>query len=198
LKKGAFITIYGINNVGKSTHARLLVERLKKEGYKAHYVKYPVYDVSPSGPFINKILRGSDKQHISEEELQMWFVINRYQFQPKLQKLLEDGNIVVAEDYRGTGIAWGISKGLDENWVETINSKVLPEDFVIFLDGTRELRAKEKRHVHEQNDDLSEKCGEVHHYLAKKYGWKRVKVQSKINDTAELVWEVTNEFLKKR
>ena len=125
----------------------------------------------------------------------MWFAVNRYQFEPELKKLIDDGYTVVAEDYRGTGIAWGITKGLDENWVEMINSKVIPEDFSVLIEGNRDTRAKEKTHVHEQNEELIQKSMKTHSYLADKYGWKRVQLQDKIEDTAELVWEAVKENL---
>ena len=65
---GKLITIYGINNIGKSTHAKLIVERLKQNGYKAFYVKYPVYNMEPTGVFLNEVLRGEGGQKISEDE----------------------------------------------------------------------------------------------------------------------------------
>ena len=37
MTKGRFIAIYGVNNIGKTTHAKLIVERLKKEGHDAVY-----------------------------------------------------------------------------------------------------------------------------------------------------------------
>lgn len=193
--RGKFITLYGINNIGKTTQAELLVRALKKNGYKAIYVKYPVYDIKPSGPFINNILRGHER--ISEEELQLWFVINRYQFQAKLKKLLEDGYTIVAEDYTGTGIAWGVSKGLDQRWLTEANKYLLKEDFAILLEGKRDLRAKEKNHVHEQNDRLINRCIEVHCQLANKYGWKKIQIQPAIKKTAEILWKIVNNFLKR-
>lgn len=194
MQKGKFITLYGINNVGKTTQAKLLVKRLKKEGYKAVYIKYPIYEVEPSGQYINKILR-SHKQKISEAELQLWFVVNRYQFQPELKKLLEKGYMVVAEDYVGTGIAWGASKGLSMEFSESINKGLLSEDFAILLEGKRNIIAKEKKHVHEQNDALIEKCGNIHSVLAKKYGWKRIAVEQTIDGTAEVLWKTVGKFL---
>ena len=62
--RGKFITFYGINNIGKSTHARILYDRLKELGYDPIYLKYPVYDMEPSGPYLNKILR-EGTQHVS-------------------------------------------------------------------------------------------------------------------------------------
>lgn len=195
--RGKFITLYGINNIGKTTQAELLVKTLKENGHKAVYVKYPVYDIKPSGPFINNILRSRDKQQISEDELQLWFIINRYQFQPKLKKLLEDGYIVIAEDYIGTGIAWGTAKGLNQRWLEEANKYLLKEDFAIFLEGKRTLKAKEQNHVHEQNDRLISRCIEVHCQLADKYGWKKVQIQPAIKKTAEILWGIVKNFLEK-
>jgi len=116
------ITIYGINNIGKTTHAKNIVKRLKKSGKKAIYVKYPIYDLKPTGPFINKILRSKNSQKISEEELQMWYVLNRYQFEPTLKKYLKQNYIVIAEDYIGTGLAWGWTKGANLKWLENLNN----------------------------------------------------------------------------
>ncbi|MCK9185958.1 hypothetical protein M0P48_00775 [Candidatus Gracilibacteria bacterium] len=192
--KGKLITIYGINNIGKSTHAKLLVERLEKEGKKVFYVKYPIYDLSPTGPFLNDVLRGGS-QKIAEDELQLWFVLNRYQYEPKLKKLLEEGYIVVAEDYIGTGIAWGTAKGLDTAWLEDMNKFLLKEDFAVMLEGKRDKKSKEKKHVHETNDVLIEKCQKVLGILAEKYGWKKLQVQKEIKDTAEMLWKVVEGWL---
>ena len=194
--KGKFITLYGINNMGKTTHAKRLVERIRGLGMEAEYVKYPVYDVHPSGDFINSVLRHPEqKQNISEDELQMWYVINRYQFEPQLVKWLEEGVIVIAEDYSGTGIAWGTAKGLEQEWVEMINAKVLKEDLAILIEGNRVLSAREDVHIHEQDDDLMERCKQVHSDLADKYGWKRVELKETPDETANDIWHVVQEFL---
>lgn len=198
MQKGVFVTIYGVNNIGKTTHAKLLCKRLEKSGFKTHYLKYPVYDIDPSGFFINKVLRNPDGQMIAEDELQLWFVLNRYQFEPELQKLLIDGYVVISEDYTGTGIAWGMAKGLSESWLESANQYLLKEDLSILIEGKRELRAKESHHVHEQNDELSEKCKQIHSYLAEKYGWRKISLRDKVRDTADAIFNIVDEFLKER
>ena len=198
MEKGLLITIYGINNIGKTTHCKLLTKRLIEEGYKAIHLKYPIYDISPSGPFLWNKLRNPNGQKISEDELQLWFVLNRYQFEPEMKELIKDGYIVVAEDYIGTGVAWGTAKGLDQTWLEALNQNLLKEDFAVMMEGERTLSAKEKDHVHEQNDELVKKCDEVHDALANKYNWKRVQVQPKKADTAKRMWKVVDDFLKQR
>jgi thymidylate kinase len=189
------ITLYGINNIGKTTHAKRLVNRLNEKGYEAAYVKYPVYAIEPSGPYINTLLRSGTDQKVSEEELQLWFVLNRHQFQPTLHQWLSDGKIVVAEDYIGTGIAWGITKGLAQPWLEDLNRFLIPSDLSLLLDGTRGIKSIEKDHLHEENDVLIKQCRMIHQELGKQYGWKVIPLQPEKEETFELIWKVVQEKL---
>ena len=192
--RGALITIYGINNLGKTTHATILAKNLEKLGLKVKLIKYPIYDIEPSGTFLNSVIR-SEKQNMTEEELQLWYVINRYQYQAELERLLNDGFIVIAEDYSGTGIAWGIAKGLDEKWIIDANKYLINPDLAILFEGKRMLSAKEKIHIHEQNDELMEKCREVHVHLAEKFGWVRMLIEGTINNSAKKLWSIVEIFL---
>lgn len=195
--KGKLITLYGINNIGKSTHSKRLLNNLRKKGFEAEYVKYPVYEIEPSGPFINNVLRGGSEQKISEEELQMWFVINRFQFERKLLKWLEAGKHVVAEDYIATGISWGVAKGMDLDWSKSINKYLLKEDLAIYMHGKRDKSAIESDHIHENNQELINKTKLVLEQLAKENSWPRVEVQEKFEDTEDLIWKVVDDFLSK-
>ncbi len=196
-KSGLFITLYGINNIGKSTHAKRLAARLKKEGFTTHYIKYPIYDLEPTGPMLNDILRKSKTQKISEEELQLWFVLNRYHFQPTLQKWLDAGDVVVAEDYCGTGIAWGAAKGVALKTLIAMNKYLVQEDVAILMKGVRDTRAQEKAHIHETNQELIAKTTAVFEQLGKKFKWKNVVVAPKIEETEGKIWEVVQKELKK-
>lgn len=191
-----FIAIYGINNIGKTTHAKRLAARLKRLGKRAVYIKYPIYSQKPTGPMLNRILRASGKQKISEEELQLLFVLNRYQFEPKLLHMLKQGKIVVAEDYIGTGIAWGTAKGANQSELETMNKFLVQPDLAILLEGARKLEARERKHIHEKDDQLAEKCRKIFKALAKKYSWRVVKVHRDPDITAARIWEkVKNNLL---
>ena len=192
--KGKFIVFYGINNLGKTTQAKQLVNYLNERGVKAEYLKYPVYDLQPSGPFINNVLRGSEKQEISEEELQLWYVLNRFQYQPILKQKLNEGITIIAEDYSGTGVAWGVAKGAEEDWLVNLNKPLLKEDVALLFDGERFLQAKEENHLHESNDELMKKSREVHLRLAEKFGWIKINA----NQDKEKVFENMIEVLKKR
>lgn len=186
------ITLYGINNIGKTTHALRLVERLKAEGYDAVHVKYPVYDLEPTGVFLNQFLRSGGAQTISEEELQMWFALNRYQFEPTLKKWLAEGRIVVAEDYIGTGIAWGTVKGASTAWLEILNQHLIKEDAAFLLVGERKRSAQEEGHLHEGNDEYMQRAVDVHFALGQKYNWHTVEVADSKDETAERLWQAVS------
>lgn len=191
--RGKFITLYGINNIGKSTHARILCDHLKKEDFDPVYIKYPIYDLDPSGAYLNKLIREKE-QSVSEEELQLWFTINRHQFEPELKAMLGEGKTVVAEDYIGTGIAWGMTKGANEEWLEQINRYLLRADLAILIDGDQNKEAMEQQHIHERNEILMKKSRKSHLDLAEKYAWHIIQLQQKKEDTAKLVWATVKEF----
>lgn len=172
--KGKFIVIYGVNNLGKTTQVRLLTKYLRQRGKAVEYVKYPIYALKPSGVFINEYLRLGKHRGITAEQFQLWCALNRLQFEPRLKRWLDHGIWVVAEDYKGTGIAWGTAAGADLNWLEMLNQPQLEPDTDILLDGERFGSGKEARHAHEHNDDLIQKSRKIHLKLAKKYDWQVV------------------------
>lgn len=184
------ITLYGVNNIGKTTHAKRLVEHLKAAGHDAVYVKFPVYEIKPTGEFLYSFLRSGAAQEITEEELQMWFTLNRYQFEPTLKEWLEEGKIVIAEDYIGTGIAWGMVKGASTEWLESMNKNLIQEDLAILIDGERAESAIEEGHLHETNHDLVKRARQVHLELGERYDWVKVPLQPTKEETAKLIWEV--------
>lgn len=197
MKKGKLITLYGINNIGKSTQCKILIDNLKKNGYDAVYLKYPIYSLTPTGVFINDVLRNSGgKQKISEDELQMWFTLNRYQYQPELQEMLNEGKIVIAEDYTATGLAWGSAKGASLDWLMELNKYLIKEDLAVYLKGKRNLQAKEVNHVHESNDDLVEACQFILDNLATKFKWEKVMVKPSIGETSDEIWNIVDKYLK--
>lgn len=193
--RGKFIILLGINNLGKSTQAHLLVENLQNYGFKTEYLKYPIYELEPTGPQINDIIRGGQGQDISEIELQKIYAQNRRDFQPELEKKLNKGITVVAEDYVGTGLAWGVTKGANLEKLEKQNADLTRGDLAIVLDGQRFIEAKEDNHIHEQDDELMEKCRQVHLDLAKKYGWQIVNANQSVEDVKKDIWEIVGKQL---
>lgn len=188
-RPGKLIVLYGINNLGKSTQAKLLVEMIKAHGKPAEYLKYPAYDVIPSGVLINDFLRKGNFHQLSPREAQIVYALNRSQVEPGIVRKLEAGIHVVAEDYTGTGIAWGIGAGVNEEFLKFINSHLLKEDVAILMDGERFIEAREAGHHHEKNDELTERVRGIHRRLGDEYGWHVVDANQPIEAVQQAIWQ---------
>lgn len=189
MNKGKFIVFYGINNLGKSTQALKLVERLKNEGEKAEYLKYPVYELEPSGLLINDYLRGDNKFDLTRKEAQILYVMNRFQYELVLKKKLNQGTNIISEDYVGTGLAWGITTGVEENFLKEINKNLLKEDLAFLFDGNRFTESEEKKHKHENNGEFLNKCREVHLRLGREFNWKTINANQTIEEIHNQLWQ---------
>ena len=194
--RGKFIVIYGINNLGKTTQAQLLVNKLKKEGYKAHYLKYALYNLEPSGPLLNSYLREGNPYKFSSREFQLLQVLNRFQYQPELEKKLRAGINIVAEDYIGTGLAWGIGTGVDETLLKYLNTNLIKEDLVFLFVGKRFKQAQEKGHPHEENQALLEKVQIIHQRLAQEFGWQIIQANQKPEKITQQIWQAVKKIIE--
>lgn len=183
-----FIVLYGINNLGKSTQAKKLVERLNQEGYTTEYLKYPMYDLAPSGPILNAYLRKGNPYALSPREAQLLYVLNRTQYEPILKERLAQGIHIVAEDYIGTGIAWGIGADVEADFMKQINTHLLTEDLAFFFDGERFSDSIEKNHRHETDSPLLKRVREAHQKLAQQQGWIPINANDSIESIHTLLW----------
>ncbi len=186
---GKLIVLYGINNLGKSTQAKLLVDRLQKEGKRAEYIKYARYDLEPSGPMLNEYLRGGNSYQLWPREFQLLGAVNKYHYQPILEQMLGDGMCVVAEDYWGTSVAWGMGAGVGKKFLARINAGLRREDIAFLFDGARFVDSVEQNHKHEADSVLIEKVQEMHRELAREYGWITIDANRPIDVIHELIWE---------
>ena len=188
--KGKIITVYGINNIGKTTQVRLLKENLEKMGNKVTIIKYPVYELLPTGPRINSYLRQGNPENLSVKMAQELFAINRKDSEDKLVEFLWENDYVILEDYTGTGIAWGMGSGVAKDYLLEINSRLLKEDISILMDGKRFLEGKEENHKHENNFELTDKVRQIHLELAGQFNWKIVNANRSIEEVNKDIIEL--------
>lgn len=192
-KKGKFITIYGINGIGKTTQVELLVKFLKEKGLKVSRLKYPIYDLEPEGPFIHKYLREPEfraKNPQTTNELQEKYAENRRRYEKTLKERLEEGEWIVAEDYVGTGLAWGLTWGGDLEYLEKINEDLYPADISILMHGNRFETAIEKGHRNEGAEERIQICKNFHFLLAERYDWKIVNANQEVEEVSEEIKEM--------
>ncbi|MFA6551324.1 MAG: dUTP diphosphatase [Patescibacteria group bacterium] len=192
---GKLIVLYGINNLGKTIQAKLLVEKLRQTGVEAEYLKYPLYDLAPSGTLINDYLRQGNFHKLTPREVQILYTFNRTQYEPILKEKLANGINIVAEDYIGTGLAWGIGTGVDEQFLKFINSHLLKEDLAILFDGHRFTSGIEANHQHEQNEELTDKVRSTHLRLAQERNWEIINANQTIEQVQADIWKKVKKII---
>jgi len=171
----------------------MLADRINGEGKKSAAIKYPRYEVEPAGKLLNEYFRSGNPYKFSPRELQLLNYIDRLINQPVLYESLRRGINVVAEDYFGTSIAWGIAAGVDESLLKYLKKFILPEDAAILLDGERFKEAKEAGHKHEENEELIKRAREAHLQLAKEYGWIKIEANQSVDAVHEQIWKIVKD-----
>lgn len=190
-QRGKFIVLYGVNNLGKTTQAQQLVKHLILSGQNAEYLKYPVYE-SKMGRLINNYLRGGNFYYLSPREAQIIYSLDRTVYEKELTAKLDAGINVVAEDYVGTGLAWGIGNGVEETFLRYINSHLLREDLAILLDGERYHASAEKEHHNELDESLIRRVRSIHLRLGHELGWIKINANQTKEEVHESVWNVVS------
>lgn len=194
---GKFIAIYGVNNIGKTTQVNLLADRLSLEGFKVKTLKYPIYESEPTGPRISNILRNGSEPEISPQHFQLLYCLNRFDTESNLKSLINQYDIVLAEDYTFTSVAWGTANGVSKDWLLQINQPLLKPDYAILLDGERVTKSIEEGHKFEDNQSLPDKVQQIFRDLQQEFAMPKVIRQEKMEDTHQLMYNTIIQYLNK-
>lgn len=199
-QKGFFVVLYGANNVGKSAAIEGAKNGLIESGLRIQFVKYPIYDLAPTGPWLNNFLRHNQPPEATQLDAQKQFAQNRRDFEPTLIRTLNSGISVVAEDYTGTGKAWGETWGISPPVLNRLNLGLLEPDLAILIYGNRFKNGIEINHKNEQaGDEIWHKNQQIHLRLANEFGWRQVsnigKTQSEVSAQ---VSQIVKEYITTR
>ena len=128
---GLLIAFEGLDQSGKETQARLLVDRLRADGRRCRLVSFPEYD-TPIGRELERALAG--ERAFGPEVMQLLYVANRYERKPDLERWLGGGEIVIADRYAASSVAYGAAHGLDAAWLADIQRFLPPTGLTLWLD----------------------------------------------------------------
>jgi dTMP kinase len=100
MKKGKLIVLDGTDGSGKATQAKILLQRLKHEGYKVAYIDFPQYG-QYSALFVEKYLRGEfgTAKEVGPYRASLFYALDRYAAKQKLERWLKEGRIIIANRY---------------------------------------------------------------------------------------------------
>jgi dTMP kinase len=129
---GCLIAFEGIDGVGKSTQARLLVEKLNRQGFHCVLLKEPT-----AGKWGQKISSMSKfgRTVSVEEEFRLFFEDRKEDVRKRISPSLRAGQVVIMDRYFYSNIAYQGAEGLDVEFIERENLKIAPKpEIVIILD----------------------------------------------------------------
>ncbi len=133
IPQGLFITIEGIDGVGKTTQAKMLAEYLRGEGFEVEELREPT-----SGSWGQKIrdLTKHGRTITPKEECE-WFLKDRIEdVKNNITPALNDKKIVLMDRYYYSNMAYQGALGLDVEKIREENEKFAPRpDLVIILDA---------------------------------------------------------------
>lgn len=140
------IALCGIDGVGKTTHAKMLVDSFRINGYKALYMKQHTNEYYQSDD-LKKLLYEGNKQENFLRRIAYFSAADRIkQLEKNIIPKLENGYIVVVDRYVFSSYAYFETRGVELNWLKSINQVIKLPDITICLDlSINEVRKRINR-----------------------------------------------------
>ncbi|KAG2011209.1 thymidylate kinase [Coprinopsis cinerea AmutBmut pab1-1] len=144
-KRAPFIVIEGLDRSGKTTQTALLQSRLESElGASTKLMKFPDRTTT-IGQMIDSYLK-SDSE-LDDHVIHLLFSANRWELASTIERLLNEGTVVLCDRYAFSGIAFSASKVVPERsgsgesvpklpfeWCRAPDIGLPAPDLVLFLD----------------------------------------------------------------
>lgn len=130
-----FIVFEGPDGSGTSTQARMLAENLERKGLKVFKTAEPSKDLL--GKLLREVLQ--KKHSLSPKAFQLLFFADREQhIQNEVLPALTRGEIVICERYNWSSIAFGVSEGVEREFLENLASSFVKADHTFFMNISAE------------------------------------------------------------
>lgn len=188
------IVIEGGDQAGKKTQTGLLLNALKKRKIKATTFSFPDYS-TPIGKEIAKYLDG--KRKFPPQVIHCLLAANRWEKLNQILEAKEKNSVLIMNRYYQSNLVYGLANGLNQNWLENLDSGLPKADLVILLDVSQKesfSRKKSNRDKFEKNKDFIKKISKIYQATAKKKRWKIVNAAQPKDKVHQ---EIMNIFSKK-
>lgn len=177
MNKGIFITFEGIEGSGKTTQAKMLAEKLKKEGLKVLYTYEP--GDTELGQKLREILLNPDIKINPLCELLLYFADRVQHIEEKIKPHLKEGFIVICDRFTDSTVVYqGYARGISIELIENLNRALIQEfkpDLTVLLDCSastglgRNQKVNKKDRFEMENLSFHEKVRQGYLELAKIY-----------------------------
>lgn len=202
MKKGVFITLEGPDGSGKSTHARLLADALKNNGFPVVLTREP--GGTPFAESIRKLLLKPDKKVYPLTELLLYTASRAQHTEELIKPALRNGKIVISDRFSDSTTAYQhYGRKLAKKLIYKLNEIAtggLKPDLTIVIDiktkkGMERINKKGvKDRLENENLQFHERIRRGFLKIAKEEP-KRVKVVTS-NDNIEKTYKKITKIIK--
>jgi dTMP kinase len=171
LLSGKLIAIEGIDQAGKQTVSRWLVDELRSHGIATEETGFPDYSTQ-LGEEITRFLR--NERGYPPQVRQLLYTANRWERAEEIRKWLDTGATVVIDRYIASGVAYGAAQGLPMDWMLNIEQGLPAPDITLLLDIPPHVSLERKPHhrdAYEARTDLLARARDAYLTLAREPGW---------------------------
>lgn len=170
LNKSYFITFEGIDGSGKSTQAKLLIEKLNSNSIETCFVREP--GGTKISEEIRNILLDNRTEEMSSRTEAMLMCASRAQLTKNIIiPELKSGKWVIADRYSDSTLAYqGGGRGIDLDWLVRLNDFAtfgIQPDVTFYIDVDTDIGLQRRNNI---SDDRIEKAGlEFQNEIRNKY-----------------------------
>ena len=194
MRKGKIIVIEGIDKAGKTTQANLLLKKFKNKCVKFDFPDY----TTPIGKEIKQFLDG--KRVYSDQVKMMLLSANRWEKKTEIDRVIGEGTTIIMNRYYQSNLVYGVSKGLELDWLVALDEGLPKADLVIVIDiKTDTLFTRSKNSVidtFEKDRELIRKVKKTYRLLAKKFTWYVVDGEKSVDDVHSQVLRIVRNTVK--
>lgn len=217
--KGAFFVIEGTDGSGKGTQFKLLIDRLRKDGYEVATFDFPQYEKS-SSYFVREYLNGryGTAEEVGPYTGSLFYALDRYQAAPDIRRAISEGKVVLANRYTGSNMGHQGTKfrNLEERrgyfiWLDNLEFQMLkiprpdksfvlrvPAEKAQQLVDQKEVRSytDKKRDLHEADLSHLKKAVEVYDDLCQIFPKDFMRIDCVRNDSLLDIETIHNHLYK--
>jgi dTMP kinase len=196
LNKGKIIVIEGTDKAGKGTQSRLLMNALKLSGKICKMMDFPDY-TTPVGKEIRSFLGG--RRTYAIEVKHMLLSANRWEKKRDIESTIEKGTIIIMNRYYQSNLVYGVSHGLNLNWLLNLDRGLPREDVVIVLEVSPDIsyrRVPKDRDTFEMDQKLLTEVNKNYRKLAKRFNWKLINGEKFSEEVHNEIMGVVTKILK--
>ncbi|MFL6503649.1 MAG: dTMP kinase, partial [Nitrososphaera sp.] len=138
------------------------------------------------------------KRDYPTEVQHLLFSANRWEKKKEIERMLENGTIIVMNRYWQSNLVYGVANGMDLNWLLLLDKGLPKEDIVVVILVNPSVSAKraEIQDAFESDVQLATKAYRNYLKFAKQYRWKVIDGSKSKDQVHQEIMKIIRKELK--